>query len=146
MSLNRECLLWSLLFQPHFHGVELKVLSQLKRWTFCSSDIFSFLLAILFTFACWLASMLRRTWKNNPQLASWNCFLVYPIDPMKINAEFPVMHFQYTTINPFTLVFAWTDTPKSKIWWDTLWHINRYKQINDTLFRQRITAESATDL
>ena len=35
----------------------------------------------------------------------------------------------------------------SKIWWDTSWHINRYKHINDTLlFRQRITAGSATDL
>ena len=34
----------------------------------------------------------------------------------------------------------------SKIWWDTSWHINRYKQINDPLFRQRITAGSATDL
>ena len=34
----------------------------------------------------------------------------------------------------------------SKIWWDTSWHINRYKQINDTLFRQRINAGSATDL
>ena len=34
----------------------------------------------------------------------------------------------------------------SIIWWDTSWHINRYKQINDTLFRQRITAGLATDL
>ena len=34
----------------------------------------------------------------------------------------------------------------SKIWWDTSWDINRYKQINDTLLRQRITAGSATDL
>ena len=34
----------------------------------------------------------------------------------------------------------------SKIWWDTPWHINGYKQINDILFRQRITAGSATDL
>ena len=34
----------------------------------------------------------------------------------------------------------------SKMWRDTSWHINRYKQINGTLFRQRITAGSATDL
>ena len=34
----------------------------------------------------------------------------------------------------------------SKIWWDTSWHINRYEQINDTLFKQRITAGSGTDL
>ena len=32
------------------------------------------------------------------------------------------------------------------IWWDTSWHINRCQQINDTLFRQRITAWSTTDL
>ena len=34
----------------------------------------------------------------------------------------------------------------SKIWRDTSRHINRYTQINDTLFRQRITAGSGTDL
>ena len=44
----------------------------------------------------------------------------------------------------FTLDYCWNRY--SKIWWDTSWHINRYKQINVTLFRQRVTAGSATDL
>ena len=45
---------------------------------------------------------------------------------------------------PFPNGYCWNGY--SKIWWDTSWHIKRYKQINDALFRQRITAGSATDL
>ena len=40
-------------------------------------------------------------------------------------------------------VFAWMATPK---YGETLHDTNRYKQINNTLFRQRLTAGSATDL
>jgi len=41
------------------------------------------------------------------------------------------------------LVVAGIVTPK---YGEKLRDINRYKRINDTLFRQRITAGSATDL
>ena len=61
-----------------------------------------------------------------------------------LNFESAVKH----VILPFTpfaldlLGYCWNGY--SKIWWDTSWYINKYKQINDTLFRQRVTAGSGT--